>query len=362
MARIALLLRDLDNPGGAEESLLTLKDHLKTAHDHDAHVFGFGDLIDGREITTASIIAKRRDLLPVGLGSLGRYVEGFIRFFRNVESFDPDLIISQHELALVGARIHANTETPHVVFIRDFEQCGTVVDAGRSSAGKLIEHATWPVTKPIVRYIMGNSTEVVANSDFIASVYGEYWDIDPHVIYPFVETSNYEVGNTGDAILHVNPSRHKGIQITLDVADKLRDQEFLIVGNEGSTQIQMRIESLPNVSFKGYVEDMRDIYRQCKLVLMPSQWPEPYGRIPIEAGISGIPTICSNSGGLPESVGIQDCVVDSSEPSDYITRIRHILDDYDEFSKRAKRNAEEKNADSGLFAFDALLDPILHSL
>lgn len=356
MAQIALLLRDLSSPGGAEESLLTLKDNLKESHDHNVQVFGFGNSNDDGEIMAASIITKRRDVLPVGVGQIGRYAEGFMRFFRAVESFDPDLIISQHELALVGARVHANTQIPHILFIRDFEQCGSIVDTGRPSAGKLIELITWPVTKPIVKYIINNSTDIIANSNYIASVYNDYWDVDSHIIYPFVNTSDYEIDSTGDAILHVNPSKHKGIQITLDVADQLPEQDFYIVGNKGTTQIQERIESLPNVSFKGYVVDMRDIYRQCKLVLMPSQWPEPYGRVPIEAGINGIPTVCSDTGGLPESVGNQDCVVESDNPSDYVDRIRYILRNYDEFSKRAKQNAKEKNSNSGFSTFNSILN------
>lgn len=38
------------------------------------------------------------------------------------------------------------------------------------------------------------------------------------------------------------------------------------------------------------------------LVLMPSIWPEPFGRIPVEANKLGVPVIVSNRGGLPETI------------------------------------------------------------
>ena len=43
--------------------------------------------------------------------------------------------------------------------------------------------------------------------------------------------------------------------------------------------------------------------RRSKVVLVPSQWAEPFGRIAVEAMASGIPTLASRTGGLAEIVG-----------------------------------------------------------
>jgi glycosyltransferase involved in cell wall biosynthesis len=48
---------------------------------------------------------------------------------------------------------------------------------------------------------------------------------------------------------------------------------------------------------------MKEVYESAKVVLIPSVWEEPFGRIAVKAGINGIPSIASDSGGLPESVG-----------------------------------------------------------
>ena len=45
-----------------------------------------------------------------------------------------------------------------------------------------------------------------------------------------------------------------------------------------------------------------DMMYRARAVVMPSVWPEPFGRIPIEANRLGVPAIVSNRGGLAEIV------------------------------------------------------------
>ena len=49
--------------------------------------------------------------------------------------------------------------------------------------------------------------------------------------------------------------------------------------------------------------DMRSVYRDTKVLLVPSQWLETWGRVATEAQFSGIPVLASRSGALPEAVG-----------------------------------------------------------
>ncbi len=50
-------------------------------------------------------------------------------------------------------------------------------------------------------------------------------------------------------------------------------------------------------------EEVPALYAQADLVVFPSLWPEPFGRIPIEAMAAGKPIIASQSGAIPELVG-----------------------------------------------------------
>jgi glycosyltransferase involved in cell wall biosynthesis len=52
---------------------------------------------------------------------------------------------------------------------------------------------------------------------------------------------------------------------------------------------------LPNLTVSGPVRNMRDIYAQTKVLVMPSKWEEAWGRVGTEAKFSGIPVVGSNS-------------------------------------------------------------------
>jgi glycosyltransferase involved in cell wall biosynthesis len=43
------------------------------------------------------------------------------------------------------------------------------------------------------------------------------------------------------------------------------------------------------------------MYR-ARAVVMPSIWPEPFGRISVEANRLGVPAVVSSAGGLPETI------------------------------------------------------------
>ncbi len=48
---------------------------------------------------------------------------------------------------------------------------------------------------------------------------------------------------------------------------------------------------------------MKSIYARTRILLVPSQWEEAWGRVVTEAHVSGIPVLASDVGGLPQAVG-----------------------------------------------------------
>ena len=134
---------------------------------------------------------------------------------------------------------------------------------------------------------------------------GEY-DTEDHwhdtVIYPIAnELDNFRFNEDKKdyfffmARLGVN----KGLTILRDIAQHFPDKKFIIAG-----QGHMIIDLLPNMEFVGCLngEEKKEYLANAKAVISPSYYTEPFGLTPIEAGLSGTPTICTDWGGYTENV------------------------------------------------------------
>jgi glycosyltransferase involved in cell wall biosynthesis len=88
--------------------------------------------------------------------------------------------------------------------------------------------------------------------------------------------------------------------------------------------LRARYES-SNIYFLGYVNPA-DFFGTIDVLLVPSLWPEPFGRIVAEAYAHGVPVIASNRGGLREIVedGQTGFTFDPNQPSEMTERIRDL--------------------------------------
>jgi glycosyltransferase involved in cell wall biosynthesis len=84
------------------------------------------------------------------------------------------------------------------------------------------------------------------------------------------------------------------------------NHKFLIVGESDdqdyAATIQPKIEQNSQILSLGYRRDIENIYHTSDIIVMPSQWDEPFGRIAIEAGAARKPIIATKVGGLPEII------------------------------------------------------------
>jgi glycosyltransferase involved in cell wall biosynthesis len=240
-----------------------------------------------------------------------------------------------------------------VLFCHD-DSMLSVAGRGGHRATRLLNTLALPVSTLPTRYVVRNTDLVVTNSHYTKDRYDRAWDRDAAVVHPFIDPDGVRVDETGEAILHVNPGPHKGIELTLDVAAALPDRPFLVVGPTPADRVASRIERLENVAYRGYVDDMREVYRETKLVLMPSEGADAFGMVPVEAGLNGIPTVHSGVGGLSEAAGA-DLAVSEHEPDAYVQRIEQVLSSYDEYSTRAREHAEGLTAPAQFARFDSIL-------
>jgi hypothetical protein len=99
----------------------------------------------------------------------------------------------------------------------------------------------------------------------------------------------------------------KGGAVLFDLARRLPAVRFLLVdGGYGDDETVDRIveglEALPNVARRGQTEDMRSVWADTRVLLMPSL-EESWGMVAVEAMAAGVPVIGSRAPGLTECLG-----------------------------------------------------------
>ncbi|MHB8812404.1 MAG: glycosyltransferase family 4 protein [Steroidobacteraceae bacterium] len=101
----------------------------------------------------------------------------------------------------------------------------------------------------------------------------------------------------------------KGILTLLDAAERFLAAEasarMLWVGDgEDAARLRARIARSPHRSrhhFLGWQADMAALYPALDVLAVPSLYPEPFGRVSVEAQAAAVPVVSSLAGGLPET-------------------------------------------------------------
>jgi glycosyltransferase involved in cell wall biosynthesis len=111
----------------------------------------------------------------------------------------------------------------------------------------------------------------------------------------------------GPHVTMINPSAVKGIAIFLALAQRMPDVSFAAVPTWGTTSKDLgALQELPNVTIMAARDDVDEIYRQTRILLVPSLWAEGHGRVVTEAHLRGIPVLAADVGGLPDQMaGLQ---------------------------------------------------------
>jgi glycosyltransferase involved in cell wall biosynthesis len=188
----------------------------------------------------------------------------------------------------------------------------------------------------------------------------------PPVSLPLIEPELFRVAQAGDAVVMVNPTLMKGVEIFFRLAEARPHRRFIAIeswdiNDEWRLILSNRARACGNVELWPAATDMRPAYREAGLVLMPSIHEETYGRVVAEAQLSGIPALTSDRGELPAVVGGGGLTVPVDAAIEaWLTALDRMLDPaaYAAFSAAARREAErpERRPEAIVAEFVGLLE------
>jgi len=212
--------------------------------------------------------------------------------------------------------------------------------------------------------------KAVANSAFTARAYKRF-GIQAQVIHPPIDRELYETERVGDEILFINPVEEKGVLKAVEIATLLPDLKFRFMltwplSKEQLSRLSAQLQPLRNVTLAKPRGRMKDVYRQARLLLAPSQWQEGYGRVVTEAQFSGIPVLGSDRGGLPEAIGRGGVILSADAPaSEWASVLTSMLetDRYEELSRSSKIHASrrELHIEWQIAAWETVISEALHA-
>lgn len=252
-----------------------------------------------------------------------------------ISELRPRRLFVQQAWAPPAAQAARDAGLPYWYFIRSTEELveddggatevadlGVVTRAAASSIGSRA-HATGA--------LVAGAERVIANSRFMAAVIASAFGREAGVLYPEVDPPlAWETRRTAlsRCIAAIATTNKKGVGIVLDLAMAFPDEVFLLFGFKGLTPyLQSRIDKkvVRNLIPLGQLPTPAT-YALAKVVLVPSQWPEPFGRVNAEALLRGIPVLASRVGGIPEVVPDGSLLVpDFRNPEAWAARLREIL-------------------------------------
>ncbi len=111
------------------------------------------------------------------------------------------------------------------------------------------------------------------------------------------------------------------------------------------------------VDFLGHVTNTTSVYQVSDVTVLPSEWPEPFGRSIIESMACGTPVVASRTGGIPENLTgeFQNGLFEPGNErnlADTLNRLMNWRDKDPQLGERCREHVLVK------FSFDKMIDGI----
>ena len=182
---------------------------------------------------------------------------------------------------------------------------------------------------------------VIANSDFMKRMIKERFGKEAEVIFPMIDILEFQkivlpslrerpfLTLVGSEVL-------KGSPIVEEIAQRMKNEQFMIVGREFKKPIKKN-----NILYQPWSKEPLEIYKKTKMFLIPSLCQEAFCRVGLEGLSLGIPCLGSDRGGIGEVLDKKFLIGDVWDINKWVGKILEIEKDYQFYVEKTKKRAEE---------------------
>lgn len=167
-------------------------------------------------------------------------------------------------------------------------------------------------TKPKKRF-SNHVNQVIGISKYILNVHlesGYFGEAASHIIYNQVADNSSEFrhsdikkGLSFGYIGRLHETKGVNKLLTLFSKSSIRHKNTLVIAGRGPEELEVKKYSdrYASIHFLGYT-DPEQFFKKIDVLVVPSLWNEPFGRVIIESFKENVPVIASNVGGISELI------------------------------------------------------------
>ncbi len=172
--------------------------------------------------------------------------------------------------------------------------------------------------------IIRHASFVATNSRYMYNAVHGRFACDKNKIHVIVEKCQLDPDTSrppsDNRVGFVNRSVDKNLNFVVEMAARTPDIDYFVYGHTPTLY-----NAPPNLRVKGWSNDRQDMFSSAKVWLVPSLWPEPFGRVAIEAQAADRAAIVHATGGLPETVLDSEFALDTFDPDRWENSIRKAM-------------------------------------